>query len=592
MANPISNFFDKMISSRVEKAVQDELSKQASSSPIIYSGASKNIGIGGTSEKPGSRGVSFNVLRNLANYYPIARACVNYLKTQMAQLDWDISVLSEEQEEGSKKLSDKDKATTKELKNFFKYPTGDKTVTFRRFMATCLEDVLVIDALALYRRKKKIGNTFGYLPIDGATIKLRVNDDGTVPEPPETAYIQVINGKQVAELTTEDMIYGVMNPRTITPYGMAPLETLVVTVSTALRLQSYNLSYLTEGNVPEGFVELPKDVASSPQQLEKWQKTWDAMMAGDPRAMSRLRFLPEGMKYTPTKKAEDMSFERFERWLLQNTCAGFGVPPQNIGFTYEVNKATGEVQWQVGREKGLTPLATFMKEIYDQIIQDDMGYENFEFVWTNLNPTNAKEEADVFSELVDKGAVSVDEWRAGEGLAPIGLGHYIKTSSGIVLVKNFLANGGDTSQNAQTGGQGNQVPADQLTEVNPKDLPKEITGGAKQNQTPKEQTNASVGGQQVPTGKLMKFSNNELASDDLKKWKRVAIHDLERGKPMRDFKTDSVDDRVKSLIKEGLKKVSTTKEITELFDPFLSPESRIISAVLDLYDDLGEVLER
>ncbi|GAJ20004.1 unnamed protein product, partial [marine sediment metagenome] len=58
---------------------------------------------------------------------------------------------------------------------------------------------------------------------------------------------------------------------------------------------SFNLSYLTEGNVPEGFVKLPRDIASSRDQLKEWQDAWDAMLAGDPRFQRKLKFLPEGL---------------------------------------------------------------------------------------------------------------------------------------------------------------------------------------------------------------------------------------------------------------------------------------------------------
>src|SRR3989304_4845138 len=66
-------------------------------------------------------------------------------------------------------------------------------------------------------------------------------------------------------------------------FGFALLESLIITVTTALRLQAYSLGALTEGNIPEGFVELPRDIASSRDQVKEWQGAWGALLSGGPR---------------------------------------------------------------------------------------------------------------------------------------------------------------------------------------------------------------------------------------------------------------------------------------------------------------------
>ena len=512
-------------------------------------------------KKPFPLGVDFDTLRNLAVFYPIARACVNYRKAQITQLDWEIAPI----EVGKKKQDDSVKEECSKLKELFNSPTGDSTVSFRTFLNRILEDVLVIDALALYRKMNRGGGIIGYLPVDGATIELRVNPDGTTPAPPEYAYIQNVRNFEAVELTTDEMIYQSMNPRTSDPYGLSPLETLVLTVTTALKLQAYNLGYLSEGNIPDGLIELPKDIAGSRDQLKDWQDAWDAMLSGDPRFQRKLKFLPEGMKYHPTRKLEEMTFERFEKWLLLQTCSVFAVPPQAIGFQFDRGKGATEAEWEIGKERGLFPTANFIKEIFDRIIQDDFGKKHLQFVFTNINPTNKAEEAKVFDVLVRSGAVSVDEWRIGEGLKAIGLAHYIMTPVGPIMVKDLV-------RESEAGGRPvlPYTPQVKLPIV-PKD---------KEPIVPKEKlADESFVDQVKEVGRLE-------AVDELRKWKKTALNDFKQGKDFREFQTDKIDVRTQELLKKGLGSAKSRADVVELFRPFIASENRIVSAVLDLYDDV------
>ena len=526
-----------------------------------------------------SRGISFEVLRNFSLYYPILRSCINYRKRQITQLDWNIAVKEVTTDKTKKEQYKKD---ANEVRDLFMYPTGDRTVTFMSFVSKILEDLFVLDAISIYRRKNRRGGNYGYLPVDATTISLALYKDGTTPHPPDYAYVQKINGQVVAELTTEDLIYRAINPRTNSPYGLSPVEALIIVVTTALKLSSYNLAYLTEGNVPEGFVELPRDVASDPDQLTQWQNAWDTMFAGDPKFQRKIKFLPEGMKWSPIKKIGDMEFERFEKWLLLNTCSLMEVPPQAIGFQFDRGKGATEAEWEIGKERGLFPTAHLLKEIFDEIIQKDLGQDHLEFVWTNINPTNKKEEAQVFETLVRNGAVSVDEWRIGEGLDPIGLSHYIMTPLGPYMVKDMV--------NRPAGGNPDQPYAPALPNVAIPEKPQ--TSPAVNGQTPKPQTNITPKSTDEKIAAKMRQDDIEIVAEELRKWKKSAINDLKQGKSFRDFQTDLVDRRTQKIIKDALKNAKTREEINDLFDPFIDQENNVIASMLDLYEEINNVISK
>lgn len=365
--------------------------------------------------KPGStNGIDFATLRRFSVQYDVARAAINRRKRQLNALEWDI-VPAESDDKADYS------AQIKPLKKDFKLIGGYK-VRFREFIDTLVDDLLVLDAMVLYKRPNMGGGLYALEPVDAATIVLELDDNGGTPMPPDVAYRQIIHGKEVAAFTADEMYYEMMNSRTYTPYGLAPLESLVLGVSAALKSDIYNVHLLTEGNIPEGFFGVPE--AWTPDQIKEFQALWDAALSGDTRAMSKLKFVPSGKGatgYTPAVKPEDMRYKELQEWLMMKTCMLFEIQPNELGFTDTVNKSTGEVQQEIGLNSGLTPLAHFFEEIFTDVIQTDLGYENLKFKYTGLDVTDEKHEAEVASIKIRSGQTTVDEIRRARGEEPLGV---------------------------------------------------------------------------------------------------------------------------------------------------------------------------
>lgn len=508
-------------------------------------------------------GVNYQLLRDFSTYYPILRSCINYRKRQITQLDWNIVPREVILDVDERKKAQK---TAKEIYNFLRFPTGQKHITMRHFLSQIIEDLVVLDACSIYKKRNRLKGIVGYQPIDATTIEFLLKENGEFPDPPSPAYQQTINGKKTARFTTNDIIYRMMNPRTNTPYGFSPVEALIVTVSTALKLSSFNLAYLTENNVPEGFVELPKDIASSPDQLKEWQKAWDAIFSGNPAYQSKIKFLPEGMKLHQTKKQEDILYQRFEEWLLLTTCSVLEVPPQSIGFQMERGKGATEAEWEIGRERGLFPLANIIKEIMDEIVQIDLGYTEFEFNWTNINPTNKKDEAKVAETFLKYGVVSVDEVRIAEGFAPIGLGPFIQTSKGVVMVEDLINR--EVSTVDPTG----EAFQDGVGVSGNKGInPDNTTGNDKKDNKRNKK-------------------NDEI--EDLKKWKKMVLNDHKNNQKYRMIKSDNIDEEVYEAISNQLPISETKGEIVELFDSFINRNRSFTEAVSKLYTEINDIISK
>ncbi|GAJ11016.1 unnamed protein product, partial [marine sediment metagenome] len=170
---------DKIVNQKVEEAIN----KVGPKDVVVNASALTSRSPDGTIRKSIlSSGVGFATLREFSIFYPIARACIEYRKSQITQLDWNVAPLkvTKETSEDPKNIRE-----IKEVKDFFKHPTGKSESTFTKFIKQILEDLLVIDAVAIYKLRNRRKDIIGYLPIDGSTIELILNLDGTLPDPPE-----------------------------------------------------------------------------------------------------------------------------------------------------------------------------------------------------------------------------------------------------------------------------------------------------------------------------------------------------------------------------------------------------------------------
>lgn len=522
-----------MVKGEAQLIVQDELKKaraleKADKGKAMQYGVPMNYNQNASPDNRIHTTVPFSYLRRMAVNYPIARACINRRIRQITQLEWEITTIDEiETETGYEN-------TIKAVTQLFQQPMGHKT-RFRELINIMVDDTLTLDAVCFEFQKTRGGDFIHLVPVDPATIVLRVTAQGGTPLPPDPAYAQYIAGRKIAEFTTDEMLYETYSARSYSPYGLAPLESLILQVESAMRGTLYNLAYFQESNVPEGFITLPEEVAESKEEVEQWQQWFDAMMAGDVRFQRRLKILPGNSTYTPAKKPEDMAFERFEMWLLQQTCAVFDTQPQDIGITYQVNKATGEVQQEVGKERGLYPMAGYFKEIFDDLIQKELMLENLQFVWTNMNPADRKEEVEIAEKEIKMGALSVDEYREAQGLEPIGMTHAIYTGTGAILVEDFLT----------------QDPNEQVDE---------------------------------------KSVDQQNEEEDLRRWRKCVYNDLAKGRPIRlDFESKYIKPETRKEIAGSLKGVNSKTQARYLFDQYLDKELKASMKLLNIASQMREV---
>lgn len=301
--------------------------------------------------------IPFTTLRSTADQVDIIRRCIEVVKSKIVGMNWDI-VLSEDASEKIAAESGKDhvramaQARVKytddiaRLRSFWEQPDKGNGYTWSDWLNLALEEILVIDAWAIWPQKSVGGDLFAFQILDGSTIKPLIDDRGMRPMPPNPAFQQILFGfprsefmapneieDADGEFTSDELSYLVKNRRSWTIYGFSPTERALPLADIYLRRQQWIRAEYTDGVLPELLFTTDATFGNNPELLRAYENIFNDDLAGQTAQRKRARLLPAGM--TPIQY--DGYGEKFkdvlDNYLITSICGHFGVLPSEIGFS-------------------------------------------------------------------------------------------------------------------------------------------------------------------------------------------------------------------------------------------------------------------
>lgn len=378
-------------------------------------------------------------LRSVADTYDVARLCIQEIKRQISGHKWEI--VSKDQIAGDRTAADPNAGRVDVLRGFWRHPDG--VHRFDEWIKMALEEVLVIDALPLFKHRT-LGGQLGALEIvAGDTIKVLIDQRGRVPDPPNPAYQQIIKGLVRGQYSRDEMLYGRLNPRAGSAYGQSPTEWCLLAINTALRKQLYELAYYKDGNIPDALLPFPGEKVT-PEQIRLFQDYIDTRLKGDSETRRGMTAVPVPGNTTASFRPYEFRQPRWERdleeWMLQIVCAAYGIAPAEIGFTHHVNRATAQGQ-ENAAERKLTDYLNYLAAIINGINEDEFGERDLAFVWMDTKPEeDTLKMAQVDKLRIETGQRTPDELRQRDGLDSLNEGGdeaFIITASGPVLMRDI-----------------------------------------------------------------------------------------------------------------------------------------------------------
>jgi len=303
-----------------------------------------------------TRLIPFSTLRAAADQIDILRRCIEVKKSKMRGLDWDI-VLAEDateriiKEQGGTReramVEAKDKYNDEiaRIRNFWEAPDKSNGLTFTDWLNIALEEILVIDGLAIYPQRTVGGDLYGFQILDGATIKPLIDDRGMRPTAPYPAFQQILYGfprtefsapdeNETAdgEFTADELSYSIFNRRANTVYGYSPTERALSVADIYLRRQQWLRAEFTDGVTPELLMQTDSNFGNNADILRAYENIFNNDLAGQTEQRKRVRLLPAGMTPIQLNGYGEKFSDALDEYLVNSICGHYGVGPTEIGF--------------------------------------------------------------------------------------------------------------------------------------------------------------------------------------------------------------------------------------------------------------------
>jgi len=363
--------------------------------------------------------VQFKTLRGAAEQIDIVRRCIEVLKAKISGLDWDIVIAEDASEKiiseiGGDHVRAMSLARTKfsneiyRLRTFWENPDKANGLTFIDWMMMSLEEILVLDAWAIWPQKTVGGDLYGFQILDGSTIKPMLDDRGMRPMAPQPAYQQILYGfprsefqansddvQADGEFTSDDLSYFIRNRRANSVYGSSPVERCLPLADLYLRRQQWLRAEYTDGVTPEMMLTSDADFGNDPLVMKQYENIINDNLAGQTEQRKRALILPAGLKPEFYEGYGEKFKAALDEYLITSITGHFGVLPTEIGFSQKGGLgASGHQAGEADSAQsiGVAPLAQWISKMLTNISYTYLGMPReleFKFMISEIHDNEA-----------------------------------------------------------------------------------------------------------------------------------------------------------------------------------------------------------
>ena len=388
--------------------------------------------------------VPFKTLRGAAEQIDIVRRCIEVLKSKISSLDWDITIAEDASEKiiseiGGDHVRAMAQAREKfsediyRARQFWENPDKANGLTFIDWLMLSLEEILVLDAWAIWPQKTVGGDLFGLQVLDGSTIKPLLDDRGMRPMPPQPAFQQILYGFPRSEFsagndnisadgdfTSDELAYLIRNRKTNSMYGSSPVERCLPVADLYLRRQQWLRAEYTDGVLPELMLKPDANFGNDPILLKQLENAINDDLAGQTEQRKRARILPAGFDPVQFDGYGEKFKEVLDTYLVTSICGHFGVMPTEIGFSG--HGGLGSSGHQQGESQsaqmiGVGPLVTWLARMLTNLSYTYLGMpRELEFKFMLDEGRDNEQEARRADLEIRGGTKSINERRSELGL--------------------------------------------------------------------------------------------------------------------------------------------------------------------------------
>jgi|GEM_PF-3534696 len=339
-------------------SARPELLKSAptGSSPIAAGGAA-GAWAGMHAQRTDAVGVpNADFLRRLASKNPWVSAAITTRKQQIGRAD--IAVVPADE---TKPFNAKVQRTVERLLNF----PNEYRDSYRSLMEPVLDDILVLDRGCISKSMDARRIPHGLYYEDGSTIKIVADWNGD-PALPRYVYAAP-DGIRLVPLRNDELICIMANAASYR-FGLSPVQVLLDTIRADLAATD-KAANLVRDVPPPHLVHLKN---ATQNQVNALRSAYEMDVAGK-RELMFMGTDGDISVYPMMFSLKDNQFLEWQTYLARKICAVFQISPQQIGITFDINKATAEVQQDITEDAGLIPLLLLLEEFLNRELLADFA---------------------------------------------------------------------------------------------------------------------------------------------------------------------------------------------------------------------------
>jgi hypothetical protein len=389
-----------------------------------------------------TRLVPFKTLRSAADQIDIIRRCVEVMKHKVVGLEWDIVLAPDAAEKVMAETGEKTYTRAMEMakakysdeinraRKFWEVPDLSNGMVFTDWLNMAAEEILVLDAWAIWPQMNVKGDLLGLQILDGSTIKPLIDDRGMRPLPPYPAFQQILYGfprsefsaateetEADGEFSSDELSYLVRNRRTNTMYGYSPVERSLALADIYLRRQQWIRAEYTDGVIPE--LILKSDGVFTPDQLKAYENVLNDYLSGMTENRKRASILPQGLDPIQLEGYGEKFKDTLDDYLVTAICGHFGVQPSEIGMNSKSGLGGSGIQQGEANSSeviGLVPMANWVGKMISQLSYVYLGMpRELEFKFMPSDRNDGEALAREFDIRAKNGSLSINEMRSKSG---------------------------------------------------------------------------------------------------------------------------------------------------------------------------------
>lgn len=371
------------------------------------------------SRLPQRRGVLPEQARQFARRNEWCRAAINRLKDRVARAERVVAPL------------DPAKPYARDVQARLTYlvenpnPRGD---SWRAFIEPVLEDLLTLGKGGWEYVPNWRGWPVALFPFDAAFMTIDPRWDG---DPKQPRYFWTPGPARSLGFRNDELTMLVLNPSTDRPDGLSPIDVLQESVEADAATSRFVRDML-EKQPPPGWLDLGPAAGRRVVDAVREKLATDVLGHGGMLVTGGL----EQPRFTSlwSGTSRDQELQAWSIYFARKICAVYGISPQELGLTMDVNRATADSQQDVSDESGYMSLLELVQEYVNREVLGKFGMPerlNLGFRFRAL--TQAQRERKLrYASAMTAGlpVATYNEARAEADLPPLPLGNAVYVASG------------------------------------------------------------------------------------------------------------------------------------------------------------------